>query len=249
MGSPFQGTPEAAWKLTGDLKERHTARTLPSVFELLPGYPGAVVDAAGKAVDLTKKANWPDSVGNGLEQYCDAIFSKTKGPEFFARLLLVMQEHWKAMAGLDLGKVLPPGADGQRRWLPIAGIGEKTRVRVRLTQQGGKPWFEVDEANNLEGSLTGDGTVALDGAVPPFIGKAGLVCFQDDEIETGERASWVGVGELLGAASFHSFLPMMNAAQRVTIAFLRDAPQTVTLKARPAPGVQAPDWPDWLRPI
>jgi len=251
LGSSLQGTPEAAHKLTGDYKERHTARTLPSVFEHMPYYTGAVTDATRtKAVDLKDPNNWPSSVREGLVGYCAMISSKTTGLEFFEAQLAAMRDHWSAIQGLDLdtNSPLPGGRDG---WLAIAGVGERTRVRVRVRQQGGAPWFETDEEDDIASGRTGDGAVPFYGAVPPFLGPERVVCLKDDDIEIQERATWVGMGELLGLASFHSFLPMMNAAQRIVVAFLRDTPPKAELRARLPPGIAAGQqkWPAWLKPL
>ncbi len=249
LGSPLSGAAEAVWKLTGDLKERHVARTLPSVYELLPWFDDAVLDNRGKAVDLAVAGNWPTSVQSGLAEYCTTIGAKAKGPELFKRLLKVAVENRNALRSLDLNNpnTLPGGPAG---WLPMAGMGEATHVRIRVDRDpAGNPWFEAEEGRGAGAKETGDGTVPLLGAVPPFLDKERLVCFKDDETELKERATMLGLGELLGAASFHAFLPMMNAAQRVAVAFLRDGSTKGDLKARKFPGVKKPTWPSWLEAV
>src|SRR5207237_1288492 len=94
---------------------------------------------------------------------------------------------------------------------------------------------------------TGDNTVPFRGTIPPFNLETGapkqptprerLVCITEDDIGLHERGDWLGIGQLLGLASLHSFLPRMDAVQQIVTGFLRWKQPRFKAKAHPAPGV------------
>lgn len=258
IGSPFRGAVDAVHAMIFDLKQREAARTLPSVYGLLPTYPGAVVDETTGAptppdIDLlTDPSIWAgSSVERSLDAYCKLMQASKDGPERLEELRAAAAEQRRDFTELDVNAALG-SADN---WMPIVGIGEKTRVQVRVVdkQPGEKPDAEFAIVKEDKG---GDGTVPFHGAVPPFnladgtpgtptpVGR--LVCFCEEDIDLHERGDWLGLGQLLGQVSLHSFLPKMDAVQRAIFSFLRLDPPRLAAPAHPAPKVKRTDvdWPD-----
>jgi hypothetical protein len=77
-----------------------------------------------------------------------------------------------------------------------------------------------------------------------FMPAKRLACVTTRELSFWEIRDRV----LVEFAGMHAFLPKMNLVQRLVIRFLNDDYRGRT-EARPAPGVTAPQWPAWLRPI
>src|SRR5690606_36371304 len=79
IGTPWLGSIEAIVKiatgmtlLTGSEpkeRERETARILPSIYQLFPGWPGAVVDREGRDVDVFDPANMQATVVDSLAEF------------------------------------------------------------------------------------------------------------------------------------------------------------------------------------
>src|SRR5690606_30075332 len=79
LATPFRGSFEAPIKvLTGtssigggeqNSREREAARITPALYHLLPDFDGAVVDEAGKPVDLHDAAAWQDGVVETLAEF------------------------------------------------------------------------------------------------------------------------------------------------------------------------------------
>jgi pimeloyl-ACP methyl ester carboxylesterase len=258
IASPFRGAVDALHAMIKDLDQRETARTLPSVWGLLPWFDGAVVDVTTtppQPVDLlTDPTIWKgSSVERSLDAYCQRMGSAKKGAARLQELRAVAQAQASDIRALDVASVLASPDD----WLPIVGIGSKTNVAARIVgrSRGAKPnpEFQFDQGN--QGEATGDNTVPFHGAVPPFdlaTGAAGsptpherLVCFTEEDIGLHERGDWFGLGQMLGLSSLHSFLPRMDDVQQLVIGFLRATPPKFRAKAHPAPGVrtQDVDWP------
>jgi pimeloyl-ACP methyl ester carboxylesterase len=260
IASPFQGSVDALHAMIKDLDQRETARTLPSVWGLLPWFDGAVVDETTKkpqppAVNLlTHPTIWKgSSVERSLDAYCQRMRSAKKGAARLQELRAAARVQAADLRALDVGSALRSADD----WLPIVGTGSQTNVGARVVgrKKGTKPnpEFQFDQGN--QGEATGDNTVPFRGAVPPFnlaTGAAGsptphqrLVCFTEDDIGLHERGDWFGLGQMLGLSSLHSFLPRMDDVQQLIIGFLREKPPQFKARAHPAPGVKAQDvdWP------
>jgi len=112
-------------------------------------------------------------------------------------------------------------------WLCIAGIGEKTRVRLEIRKKNKDVRFNLDSVHRknkwkADGSVqttdTGDGTVPFLGALPAFIPKNELVCLSDNEFGYWELADRVLEGP--ANVGLHGMLPKMNMAQKLTICHL-----------------------------
>ena len=113
-------------------------------------------------------------------------------------------------------------------WLAIAGVDSKTRVGLRVVRdRNGFPRFDLrgTERRNqwdsdIEGDRrdTGDGTVPLEGAIPPFLDESRVVC-----VTPGDFGYWEIRDRALSAAvGFHGLLPKMNMLHRLILRFLLD---------------------------
>jgi len=263
IATPFRGAVDAVHAMIKDLEQRQAARTLPSVWGLMPYFPGAAVDAtAGPPPTpvnlLTDQTVWNgSSVERSLDAYCRRMGSSKAGAARLQELRKAATQQAADLSGLDVKRALGTSEN----WLPIVGIGSKTNVQVRVIEKkpGNNPdaVFAIDADN--QGDRTGDNTVPFLGAVPPFnlaTGAAGsetprerLVCITEDDIGLHEKGDWLGLGQALGLVSLHSFLPTMDAVQQIVFGFLRMIPPKIVAHAHPAPGVSPTkvDWPESWR--
>lgn len=125
-------------------------------------------------------------------------------------------------------------------WLAIIGIGTKTRVRAEVALDSkGKPRFAITEEFRLnEGGDTGDATVPLMGALPPFLRPEYAVAVSPDDFgfwEARDRVLAIQVG-------FHAMLPNLNLVQRLVLKHLRGGRYRGQVTGRPVPGVADADW-------
>lgn len=250
IAAPFQGALDALHAMTLDKAQRETARTLPSVWGLLPTFDGAVLSGTTDVKLLTDPSLWKgSSIERSLALYCQRMGSQKSGLGRLEELRAAARAQAQDFSALDVGAVLP----SPDNWMPIVGVNSKTNVRARITPTNAGPEFAFETSNS--GEDTGDNTVPFAGAVPPFnlvtgLGstptpKTRLVCFTEEDIGLHERANWLGLGQLLNLASLHSFMPSMDAVQGAIIGFLRETPPSFKAKARPAPNVQTTGvtWP------
>ena len=82
------------------------------------------------------------------------------------------------------------------------------------------------------------------GAFPPFLERERLVCVTPGDLgfwELRDRA----LAELGG---LHAFLPTVNLVQRLIVKFLKPR-FGGRVWAHPAPGVEEPEWPSWLKDV
>jgi len=260
IATPFRGAVDAFHTMIKDLDQREAARTLPSVYGLLPYFENATVDMT-KGQDpppvidlLTDPTVWNgSSVERSLNAYCTRMGSSKSGPDRLAELRAAADRQRTDLTALDVAAALG-SADN---WLAIVGIGNKTNVQVQVVsmQEGSAPDAEFAFVEDNAGDRTGDNTVPFLGAIAPFNLSTGapgsptprerLVCITQDDVSAKERLDWLGFGQLLGLASLHSFLPRMDAVQQIVFGFLRATPPKFKAKAHPAPGVApgAVDWP------
>lgn len=105
-------------------------------------------------------------------------------------------------------------------WLAIAGVDSKTRVGLRVApDENGFPRFDLrgaERRNEWDSDIagdrrdTGDGTVPLAGAIPPFLDEERVVC-----VTPGDFGYWeIRDRALSAAAGFHGLLPKMNMLHR-----------------------------------
>jgi len=119
----------------------------------------------------------------------------------------------------------------QNDWLVVVGADATTRVRLEVTRVSGKPQFQLhskDRENRWEDPVpakrrhTGDGTVPLEGALPPFLPEDCLVCVTPNDYGYWELQDKA----FTRLAGFHGILPNMNMLHRMIVRFLRGTPDT-----------------------
>lgn len=260
IATPFCGAVDAVYTMIKDLDQREAARTLPSVYGLLPYFANATVDVTGpggapRPIDLISDPTiWNgSSVERSLDSYCARMGSSKTGAQRLSELRKSAADQRADLASLDVARAL----GSLDNWLPIVGIGRQTNVQAQVVsvKQGTAPDAEFAFIQGNTGDNTGDNTVPFLGAIPPFDLAAGaantptppnrLVCITQDDVGPHEASDWAGIGEELGKVSLHSILPMMDAVQQILISFLRDTAPRFKARAHPAPGVasNAVNWP------
>lgn len=240
LAAPFQGSFEAIVKLvigTGNLTgdkpshaERRTARATPSLYQLLPTFPLNEVFANDLNVDpkqFTNPQAWQPSIVNFLSDYITNTGlpiedARAQANELFRRFLAGTESNKDAIAKLNLNR----HGLNQNKWLAVVGVDRDTRVKIEVKKGvGGKPEYVFDHPHTMntwddekpkkQWLMTGDGTVPLSGAIPPFLGREKLVLITPDDYGFWEVKDKV-VDSLGG---FHGILPNMNLVHRLLIRF------------------------------
>ena len=231
IGTPFQGAIEAIVKIATGMslitgpepreREREAARVTPALYQLFPSYPGAAVDPEGRDVDMFSAENIQKSVVDSLTEFVRIYSVATRSPERRDRALEILRQllgnarrHRQTVTGFR------PSTAGLRQidWLAIIGVGEKTRTRITIDASDGDARFVIGEEqfvndlgrrpNTLQ---TGDGTVPLGGAAPPFLSATRPVCVTGDDLDFLELRDRL----LVGLGGFHGLLPRVNLVQRL----------------------------------
>jgi len=265
LGTPFRGSLEAVLKMTTGLaalggtssssREREVARLTPALYYLLPDFAGALEPKPGVG-DLPKSFFEPEAWQPGIVQTIAEYVRlhgvapadrKQQAQDLFAALLHQAHTHRRRVCGLDLAQAGLASSD----WLCIVGVGETTRVRLRVGREHGKPSFDLtsedrmntwEEPPSKDRALTGDGTVPYRGAQPPFLPPESLVCVCDGDFgywELRDRVLELGVG-------LHGALPKMNLVHRLVASHFQGVQRKGTWGRRPpdlAPGAS------WTPPI
>lgn len=261
LATPFQGSYESVVKVltgTGSLspleprsREREAARLTPALYHLLPSFEEAVTDeVSGAAIDLYEVNAWQPGVLSTLAEFIrqfglEAGRSQQKrlleARELLEQLLTGARAHRRRVDSLRLSE------EGVSRhdWLAIVGVDSKTRVRLQLGREGGKPHYHLRKKDRLnqwgsaqDGEQTGDGTVPFRGACPRFLPKSDLVCLAPGDLEYWE----VGDRALNSVVGWHGTLPKANVAHRLIVKHLRGERADSTVFGRPAPGLSSEQW-------
>ncbi|HEX2139557.1 MAG TPA: alpha/beta fold hydrolase [Woeseiaceae bacterium] len=237
IGTPFLGSVEAVVKiatgmslLTGSEpreRERETARVTPSLYQLFPSYAGAVVDRAGRDVDMFDPANIQSSVVESLAAFVRLYAVGTRARDRRARaerllsdLLEWGRKHRQTVAGFRTSEA----GVAQGDWLVIAGAGQRTRLQLGIDGSRRAPRYIINDQQfvNELGALepnslrTGDGTVPLPGAIPPFLPASRLVCVTEDDLNFFELRDRL----LVEVGGMHGLLPRINLVQRLIVRHL-----------------------------
>lgn len=250
IGTPVEGSIDAIQKLatgmgslTGENprdRERETARTLPSIYQLLPTYRGAVKASPGLSSDLFQTKTWQPSIRKTFGEYIRLHHAKIEAEVLFRQYLSAAKHLRQRVRGLSLRSSLP---EGNGAWLAIVGVGAPTQVQVKISLWQRKPWFEFQ--NDIDewpaNFNTGDGTVPLLGACPSFLDRAQLVCISPEDFSRWELKDRV----LAKTTGFHAALPTVNVIQRLTVRFLRPSFDG-EVWGRRLPGVTKTLWPRWI---
>ncbi len=264
MGTPYLGSMEAVVKLTTGLgnlsgerpseRERETARSTPAVYQLLPSYDFCAYEEkkrAQKQLNLFDLKNWQTTILESLAEYvrlhsveviADDQNRLARAADILTGLLADAKSHRDNVRNLKLTKMR--NGLSANSWLAIVGVGEETRQSVRVDREGKWTRFSLDVdagGKQARNRLTGDGTVPLHGAIPPFVPEEKLVAVD----RKGFGAFEFGDRLLLQAAGLHAMLPTMNLVQRLVIKHLRPAFNGRFDGAKRLPGVRK----RWTPPI
>lgn len=269
LGTPFGGSFEAVIQiitgtaaLGGSLpssRERETARVTPSLYHLLPRYPGALLRSHGGLPETLFQAGiWQRGVVESIAEHIrrHGLAPASRKADRLADARDFLQRMLDRAAGFrDRVDALSPGAAGvgPRDWLAIAGVGEETRVRLLVDGPPEDPFFQLRSLDRVQGwpaepggppeTETGDGTVPFAAAVPRFLPARTVVA-----VAPGDFGYWELRDRLLGRlATLHALLPAMNRVIKLCGAFLDGEAGTRTqvhrgLKARRPPGVEPGEW-------
>ena len=261
IGTPFMGSIEAIVKiatgmslLSGDEpreRERETSRVTPAVYQLFPSYKNASVTKDGREVDLFDPKNIQSSVLESLAEFVRLYSVDTLKRNRRARAEEILKKLLKGgRAHRDTVRNLKPRAAGikQTDWLAILGVGQKTRIQLTVEWDGENPWFQIDDNQfvneltpaNPASRLTGDGTVPLEGAIPPFLSKNQLVCVTANDLGFFELRDRF----LVEVGGFHGLLPKVNLVQRLVTRHLRGPDYRGKVWGKRLPGCRT-----WRPPI
>jgi pimeloyl-ACP methyl ester carboxylesterase len=271
VATPFRGSIEAPIKVvtgTADLgeaqpsnpRDRFAARLTPALYHLLPSFGDAIeIDPELGARTIFDVAAWQpsvvDSIADAINRYGPAppatlAGRRERARDVFAGLLEQAADFIGRVERLSLDRSnLQPD-----RWLCIAGVNAETRVRLPIIARNGNPFFELRSRDREdrwdpgkyteeERILTGDNTVPLAAAIPPFLPLESIVCLRPADFgywELRDRA-------LRQAAGFHGTMPTMNIVHRLAAAFLLDDSRRKGLFASRPPGVAEEEWEPPLR--
>jgi len=240
IGTPFLGSVEAIVKIATGMslitgpepkeREREAARVTPALYQLFPSYAGATVDLEGSDVDVFDCDNIQSSVVDSLTEFVRLYSVSTRSDDRQDRAREILQDmlerarrHRRNVENLKLSNTGIKQAD----WLAIAGVGEKTRLQLTIHRSRRGPWFVIEDEQfvnelgsaNPRSQLTGDGTVPLAGALPPFLSGNRLVCVTGDDLGRLELRDKF-MAEIAG---FHGLLPRVNVVQRLVTRHLQPA--------------------------
>ncbi len=261
IATPYCGSYEAVIKIvTGNAnlgsgqpssREREAARLTPALYHLLPRFPGAlrIADQPGATADFFDPAIWQRSVLASIEEYIrlyglEVRNRRTTAQRLFEGLLKTAGAYLQGVTDLKLGDA----GLSDREYLCIAGVGSRTRVDMAV-RPGRTPDFVISDSDVADlwkdspdpdvRYRTGDGTVPLHGAVPPFLPRNAVVCVSPDDFEAFELQDRA-TAQLAG---FHGIMPNMNMLIRLVVRFLLQAPdRRGTTWGRPLPEVAPGDW-------
>jgi pimeloyl-ACP methyl ester carboxylesterase len=240
IGTPFLGSVEAIVKIATGMslltgpepkeREREAARVTPALYQLFPSYSGATIDPEGNDVDMFDSANMQSSIVDSLTEFVRLYSVSTRSDDRQKRAIEILEgmlggarRHRRNVETLKLSDTGVRQAD----WLALLGVGEKTRVQLTVRQNRRGPWFVIDEeqfvnelrTGNVRSHRTGDGTVPLAGALPPFLPQSRLVCVSDSDLGTLELRDKF----LVEVGGFHGLLPRVNVVQRLVTRHLNPA--------------------------
>ena len=261
LATPFQGAFEAVIKVatgTANLgvtppssREREAARLTPALYHLIPGFTNGIqVTAPSLPNSLFEPGLWQPSVIDSIAEFIrtrglpSKKNKKKEAMDLFSEMLGQAKAHRERINGFKLSDA----GMSSKSWLAVVGVDTKTRVRLRITKSGNKPYFDLkgsDRANEWKHSspqqkrFTGDGTVPYEGAVPKFLEEKNLVLVTPEDYGYWELQDRV----LTTAAGFHGILPNMNMLHRLIVRFFNDVPdRRKNTWGRPAPGINKKTW-------
>ena len=262
LATPFHGSFEAVIKIatgtanlgseTSGSREREAARLTPSLYYLMPDIDqGLEVDDDSLPRSLFDPGIWQPGVIASIQEFVrlHAVSTKAKKDQaqtLFSALLKAGEAFRLRINSFKLTKAGLKPED----WLCVAGVNSETRVRLKISKVKGSPLFDLgsdfrlnlwpkstDSATNR--SLTGDGTVPFESAIPPFLKPENIVCVIPDDFGYWEVQDKV----LANVAGFHGIMPNMDMLHRLIVRHFTGRPdQSGNTWGRPAPGVVEEKW-------
>ena len=141
-----------------------------------------------------------------------------------AELLQEFLDKARAHRGTVTSLRLPAGGLESGNWLAIIGIGKPTRIQMTVGGLPQNPRFAINEDQYVDtwtdddsSRRTGDSTVPLAGAIPPFLDESQPVCVAPEDFGFFEAEDRL----LMGVAGLHAALPSMNLVQRLVLKHFR----------------------------
>ena len=260
IGTPYLGSVEAIVKiatgmslLTGSEpkeRERESARVTPAIYQLFPSYPGAIVGADGRDINIYDPRNMQASVEDSLAEFVRLYSADTKAPQRRAKAAETLRnmlrwafEHRQVVMKFRTAVAGITHSD----WLAIIGVGQRTRLQLTVDRDRRGPRFVIDDdqfVSSLDGKQpdsreTGDGTVPMAGAIPPFLPATRPVCVVESDLGFFELRDRL----LAEVGGFHGLLPRMNLVQRLVTKHLLPAYRGEVW------GRRLPGTPTWNPPI
>ncbi|MEM6571093.1 MAG: hypothetical protein AAF957_21965 [Planctomycetota bacterium] len=224
----------------------------------MPKFRGALETDPGIPTSIFDPDAWQKGVTATIEEYFrdfgkDARMRsgdrKAAAAALFKDMLDGARKHRNRMERLDLESAGMTSRD----WLCVVGVGDETRVKLKIERSGRDVRFDLSSVERRQEwnpkkyaptDETGDGTVPYNGARCSFVPRDEVVCVSGHDWgywEIGDRLldGPIGVG-------LHGMLPKMNVVQKLIVSHF---------KGRGHSGVwgrRAPDMPlneRWNPPI
>ena len=247
LGTPFCGAVDALAKLTSgesellgksSHRERESARMMPALYQLLPWYNSALVDARGAPLDIYKATNWQSTVIESIAEFIrlftteratqTAAGRRKKAVALLQGMLTQVADFRDLLQALDPQRVL--GGAAQPAWLLLVGKDKSTRWQAALEDKHEGPRYVRfaalddhtsttpvrDKSKNIERLLLGDTTVPLVSSVPPWADRKQVVCLRQEDFSRFEIRDTM-ISSQLG---LHTAMPLMNLVHRWVASFL-----------------------------
>lgn len=257
LATPFRGSFEAVIKIatgTANLgidepasREREAARLTPSLYHLLPEIEGGLdIDDPNLPKSLFDTGLWQKGVIDSISEFVrlQAVLKTDRQQQtltLFESFLQDAKAHRERVENFKLSKAGLRPED----WLCIAGADSVTRVRLKIKKSPRGPQFDLgsdyrlnlwrkNKEDQTDWKLTGDGTVPLESAVPPFLKPENIVCVTPDDYGYWEVQDKVTAS----VAGFHAIIANMDMLHRMIVRhFTGRADYSGNTWGSPAPGV------------
>lgn len=265
IAAPYRGSIEPIVKMTSGLsnmtgsiagsREREASRVTPALYYLLPTFDGCLIGTNGETFrsGIFDSSIWQPSILDTLKEYIRLYGLKQKdrpdqAAELFSALLKAGADHHRKLESFKLESSGLTTND----WMCIVGVDRVTRLRIKIERAVGTNQFTIDDScaanqwgNGQEETSwhTGDGTVPLRGAIPPFLLPENVICVRPKDFSWSEIGdSTLAKEQLVG---FHGALPSMDLVHRLIVRhFLSQRDRRSNTWGFPLPGVH-----DWRPPI
>lgn len=276
LASPFKGSFEAVVKIAtgtanlgGDVpssREREIARLTPALYHLFPSMTDAdsiKIEQGLTGTSLFDASLVQPSVLDTIAEFIrlNGLNKKDRVAQAQDLLSAMLDQARRHRERIEQLKLSDAGLT-YKDWLCVVGVGSVTRVRLEISNDHGKPLYNLqstDRMNEWKNIIaedgfnqqveakrreTGDGTVPFNGAIPGFLALENLVCVTPDDYGYWELQD-KAVSSVTG---FHGILPNMNMLHRLLTTHFqkgradRNQSKYDNIWGRPAPGVTKQTW-------